>query len=63
MPDKDYLKNLRIPTVEEPLRILVSSCLLGVKCGVNGDNYGSYASVLKLLNYKNKHIIIIYYNK
>jgi len=53
MPDKDYLKNLRIPTVEEPLRILVSSCLLGVKCGVNGDNYGSYASVLKLLNYKN----------
>ena len=53
MPDKDYLKNLRIPTTENPLRILVSSCLLGVKCGVNGDNYGEYASVLRLLNYEN----------
>ncbi|MBL7831829.1 MAG: DUF523 domain-containing protein [Saprospiraceae bacterium] len=53
MPDKEYLKNLRIPTKEDPLRILVSACLLGVKCGVNGDNYGEYLSVLKLLNYEN----------
>lgn len=53
MPDKNYLKNLRIPTVENPLRILVSACLIGVRCGVNGDNYGEYQSVLKLLKYDN----------
>lgn len=47
----DYLQNLRKPTKENPLRVLFSSCLLGVKCGVNGDNYGDYPSVLKLLNY------------
>ena len=51
MTDKNYLRNLRIPTKENPLRILVSSCLLGVKCGVHGDNYGEYPSVLKLLDY------------
>ncbi len=51
MTDKNYIKNLRIPTKENPLRILVSSCLLGVKCGVDGDNYGEYPSILKLLNY------------
>lgn len=53
MPDKDYLKNLRTPTKENPLRILVSACLLGVKCGVNGDNYGEYSSILRLLKYEN----------
>lgn len=57
MPDKNYIKNLRLPTKENPLRILVSACLLGVKCGVNGDNYGEYPSVLKLLNYDNVKFI------
>lgn len=50
---KNHIRNLRIPTAEDPLRILVSACLLGVKCGVNGDNYGDYPSVLKLLHYNN----------
>lgn len=53
MPDKNYIRNLRIPTKNEPLRVLVSACLLGVKCGVHGDSYGEYPSVLKLLNYDN----------
>ncbi len=53
MTDTEYLKNLRKPTKENPLRILFSSCLLGFKCGVDGDNYGDYPSVLKLLNYNN----------
>ncbi|TXF79215.1 DUF523 domain-containing protein [Chryseobacterium sp.] len=57
MPDKDYLRNLRIPTKENPLRILVSACLLGVKCGVDGDSYGEYTSVLKLLRYENVQLI------
>ncbi len=53
MPDHNFLKKLRIPTNTDPLRILVSACLLGVKCGVDGDNYGDFPSVLKLLNYDN----------
>ena len=57
MPDKGYLKKLRIPTNENPLRVLVSACLVGVKCGVDGDDYGDYPSVLKLLNYDNVKLI------
>ncbi|HQV05356.1 MAG TPA: DUF523 domain-containing protein [Chitinophagaceae bacterium] len=57
MTTKNYLKNLRIPTNDNPLRILVSACLLGVKCGVDGDNYGDYPSVLKLLQYDNVKFI------
>lgn len=53
MTDKHYIKNLRVPTRENPLRVLVSACLLGVKCGVDGNNYGEYPSVLKLLHYDN----------
>ena len=57
MPDKDYIRNLRKPTAQDPLRILVSSCLAGVKCGVEGDNYGEYPSVLKLLDYNTVKLI------
>lgn len=57
MTDKNYLRNLRIATPSNPLRVLVSACLLGTKCGVNGDNYGDYQSVLKLNNYNNIKLI------
>lgn len=57
MPDKNYIRNLRIPTKENPLRILVSSCLVGVNCGVDGSNYGEYPGVLKLTKYENVKLI------
>jgi len=57
MTDKNYIKNLRVPTIHNPLRIMVSACLLGVKCGVDGDHYGDYPSVLKLLDYDNVKLI------
>jgi len=57
LPDKEFITGLRIPTKEKPLRILVSACLVGVKCGVDGDNYGDYPSVLKLLTYENVKLI------
>jgi uncharacterized protein YbbK (DUF523 family) len=57
MPDKEYLRQLRIPTIENPLRILVSACLVGVKCGFDGNDYGEYPSVLKLLDYENVKLI------
>lgn len=57
MPDKEYIKNLRIPSKEDPLRVLVSACLLGLKCGVSGDNYGDYPCVLRLMNVENVKLI------
>ena len=57
MPNKEYIRKLRSPTNSDPLRILVSSCLIGVKCGVDGDDYGEYPSVLKLLDYDNVKLI------
>ena len=57
MTDKKYLNNLRIPTKENPLRILSSACLLGELCGVDGTSNGKYPSALKLMNYQNVKLI------
>lgn len=57
MTTQQYISSLRIPTKEDPLRILVSACMVGIKCGVNGDTYGEYPSVLKLMNYENVRLI------
>lgn len=51
MTDINYLKSLRVPSKENPLRVLVSSCLTGMLCGYDGSANGEYPSVLKLLNY------------
>lgn len=53
MTDRAYIRSLRIPTADNPLRVLVSACLTGVTCGYDGSANGEYPSVLKLLNYKN----------
>ena len=53
MTDKDYLNNLRSLTIDNPLRILMSSCLAGTTCGYDGTSYGEYPSALKLLTYDN----------
>lgn len=47
--DKSYVKRLRTPTIEDPLRVLVSACLTGILCGVDGTANGEYPSVLKLM--------------
>lgn len=52
MSDQDHLSGLRTPTPENPLRILVSACLIGVGCGVDGSSNGEYPSVLQLMKYK-----------
>ena len=57
MTDKVYLNNLRVPTKENPLRILSSACLLGELCGVDGTSNGKYPSVLKLTQYQNVKLI------
>lgn len=53
MTDKEYLRSLRVPTKQNPIRVLTSACLLGEMCGVDGSSYGEYPSVLKLMQYNN----------
>jgi uncharacterized protein YbbK (DUF523 family) len=53
MTDRDYLNNLRFPTKDNPLRVLMSSCLAGINCGYDGSSYGSYPSALKFLAFDN----------
>ena len=57
MTDEPYLTGLRVPSRENPLRILLSACLLGELCGVDGTSNGSYPSALKLRNYNNVKLI------
>lgn len=57
MTDINYLKSLRVPTKDNPLRILVSSCLTGILCGFDGTANGEYPSVLKLLNYDTVRLV------
>lgn len=51
MTDINYIKSLRIPTAQNPLRILMSACLKGIKCGYDGTANGEYPSALKVLQY------------
>ena len=57
MTDRNYLNSLRIPTVENPLRILMSACLAGITCGYDGSAYGEYPAAMKLLSYGNVRIV------
>lgn len=57
MTHKNDILNLRIPTKENPLRILMSACLTGLTCGYDGTANGEYPSALKLLKYDTVKII------
>ena len=57
MTDKEQLRNLRTPTKENPLRILMSACLAGITCGYDGSNNGEYPSAKKFLSYDSVKII------
>lgn len=57
MTDREYLKNLRTPTQDDPLRILMSACLTGITCGWDGTANGEYPSALKILQYKTAKVI------
>jgi uncharacterized protein YbbK (DUF523 family) len=57
MTDREYLKQLRIPTKENPLRILMSACLSGITCGYDSTANGEYPTALKILNYDTVKVI------
>lgn len=57
MTDRKYLEQIRTPTTDNPLKILMSACLTGVTCGYDGTANGEYPSALKFLKYDNVKII------
>lgn len=56
MTDRNYLQSLRIPSKENPLRILMSACLTGITCGYDGTANGKYPSALRFLSFDNVKI-------
>jgi len=57
MTDRVYLNKLRVPTKDNPLRILMSACLTGITCGFDGSANGEYPSALKFLAYDTVKIV------
>lgn len=57
MTNRDYLNNLRVPTKDNPLRILMSACLTGITCGFDGSANGEYPSALKFPTYDTVKIV------
>ncbi|MBL7692587.1 MAG: DUF523 domain-containing protein [Flavipsychrobacter sp.] len=57
MTDISYVQQLRKPTPEDPLRILMSACLAGTACGYDSTANGTYPSALKLLGYDNVSVV------
>lgn len=57
MTDREYLKQLRIPTKDNPLRILMSACLSGITCGYDGTANGEYPTALRILKYDTVKIV------
>ncbi|MEZ4878212.1 MAG: DUF523 domain-containing protein [Flavobacterium sp.] len=57
MTDREYLKQLRIPTKDNPLRILMSACLSGISCGYDSTANGEYPTALKILQYDTVKVV------
>ncbi|KAA0211493.1 DUF523 domain-containing protein [Ignavibacteria bacterium CHB1] len=57
MTYREYLENLRIPTKDNPLRILMSACLSGITCGWDGTANGEYPAALKILKYDTVKVV------
>lgn len=49
---------LRIPQKDQPLKILFSACLSGLKCGYDGSSYGEYPIILKIIQHTNTKAIL-----
>lgn len=45
----DLVAALRTPTIDDPWRVLVSGCLYGWPCGVDGTSYGAHAQIAALI--------------
>lgn len=47
---EDPVAALRVPTSSDPLRVLVSGCIAGMPCGVDGTDYGLGATLRVFLS-------------
>jgi len=47
--NRQSLQQLRIPSKDNPLRVLMSACLSGVACGFDASTYGEFPNTLNLL--------------
>lgn len=57
MTDRIYLEQLRNPTRENPLRVMMSACMTGVTCGWDGTNNGEFPTALKIVQHENVKIV------
>lgn len=53
----EWFDALRMPSPEEPLRILLSACLSGRACGWEGTDYGGWAPFAKLAALPTVHVV------
>jgi uncharacterized protein YbbK (DUF523 family) len=49
----ESLEDLRVPTSDAPLRVLVSGCIAGWGCGVDGTDYGMKGALADILERPN----------
>src|SRR5688572_1407343 len=47
---RDLIDHLREPTAADPWRVLISGCLAGWQCGVDGSDYGLGVKLSDLLS-------------
>jgi len=48
---------IRTPTAADPLRVLVSGCITGLPCGVDGTHYGMGGCLADLLSLPTVHVV------
>ena len=49
LPSPDFFTNLPRPTVEDPLVVMMSACLGGLHCGVDGSTNGDHTDLRRWL--------------
>jgi len=53
----ELFDSLRVATREEPPRILMSACLVGLPCGVEGSDYGLGKTMAEIVALPTAHIV------
>ncbi len=53
LPHDPRARQIRAATVDDPLRVLVSGCMVGWQCGVDGTDYGMAGSLSQLIELPN----------
>ena len=54
LPTEAEIRSWPVFTAWAPLRVLVSACLMGIGCGVDGSSYGApFSHIMRLLDRTN----------